>query len=291
MGQGGRGRGGRRWRGRWSGRAADRLPGAGRTPRTTECRARRLRWCRTGRRRCACRACYGRVVTSGLQEHPVAGADQSGPMTLAIDIGGTGLKASVLDATAQGRPAGAGTDAVPVPAPVFIRTLDASRTSCRRGTVSRSASPALSGTGTVLTAPNLSTERPGHPHLAQAHRGVGGLPAGSRTRGPARHADAPVQRRRHAGPRRDLGRGLRAGDHPRHRARHRGVSSRHADTPPGTRAHAVPRRGTFQDQLGNQTRRRIGNRRWSKRVLEARRDVRPRCISTGSTSAAATPRS
>ena len=28
-------------------------------------------------------------------------------------------------------------------------------------------------------------------------------------------------------------------------------------------------RGTFQDQLGNATRRRIGNRRWSKRVLEA----------------------
>ena len=28
-------------------------------------------------------------------------------------------------------------------------------------------------------------------------------------------------------------------------------------------------RGTFQDQLGNATRRRIGNRRWSKRVLDA----------------------
>ena len=28
-------------------------------------------------------------------------------------------------------------------------------------------------------------------------------------------------------------------------------------------------RGTFQDQLGNRTRRRIGNRRWSKRVLAA----------------------
>jgi polyphosphate glucokinase len=27
--------------------------------------------------------------------------------------------------------------------------------------------------------------------------------------------------------------------------------------------------GTFQDHLGNQTRRRMGNRRWSKRVLEA----------------------
>jgi polyphosphate glucokinase len=28
-------------------------------------------------------------------------------------------------------------------------------------------------------------------------------------------------------------------------------------------------RGTFQDRLGNRTRRRIGNRRWSKRVLAA----------------------
>jgi polyphosphate glucokinase len=28
-------------------------------------------------------------------------------------------------------------------------------------------------------------------------------------------------------------------------------------------------RGTFQDHLGNKTRRRIGNRRWSKRVREA----------------------
>jgi polyphosphate glucokinase len=28
-------------------------------------------------------------------------------------------------------------------------------------------------------------------------------------------------------------------------------------------------RGTFQDELGNRARRRIGNRRWSKRVLAA----------------------
>src|SRR3954452_23858305 len=89
----------------------------------------------------------------------------AGPTMLAIDIGGTGLKASVLDVDGHQT-----ADRVriktpyPCPPPVLIRALDQLTHTLPKWDRVSVGFPGFVREGRVLTAPNLSTKRgPGTP--------------------------------------------------------------------------------------------------------------------------------
>jgi polyphosphate glucokinase len=124
--------------------------------------------------------------------------------------------------------------------------------------------------GRVLTAPNLSTKRgPGSPLSRKLVDAWAGFPLAtelaSRLRAPTRLAnDADMQ-----GLAVIAGRGLELvltlGTGLGTAVFLDGVPTPHLELA----LMPFHGKGTFQDHLGNKTRRRIGNRRWSERVLEA----------------------
>ena len=195
----------------------------------------------------------------------------TGPTTLAIDIGGTGLKASVLDAQGQKI-----VDRVrirtpyPCPPRVLIRELDKLTYELPRWDRVSVGFPGFVRAGRVLTAPNLSTKRgPGTALSRKLVHAWAGFPLAAELEGrlgkPTRlfndadmHGLAVI-----SGEGLELvltlGTGL-------------GTAVFLDGTPtPHLELAFMPFQGhgTFQDQLGDAARRRIGSRRWSKRVLEA----------------------
>jgi polyphosphate glucokinase len=193
------------------------------------------------------------------------------PTTLAIDIGGTGLKASVLDA--EGRKI---VDRVrtktpyPCPPRILIRELDRLTHELPRWDRVSVGFPGFVRAGRVLTAPNLSTKNgPGSALSRKLVEAWAGFPLaaelGGRLRAPTRLAnDADMH-----GLAVISGDGLELvltlGTGLGTAVFLDGVPTPHLELA----LMPFQGRGTFQDQLGNKTRRRIGNRRWSKRVLEA----------------------
>jgi polyphosphate glucokinase len=191
-------------------------------------------------------------------------------LTLAIDIGGSGLKASVLDAE--------GVKVVervrmptpyPCPPPVLIRALDKLTFGLPQWDRISVGFPGIVRDGRVLTAPNLWTRLgPGTPVSRKLVDAWARYPLASelehRLGKPTRLCnDADMQGLAViAGEGFEmvitLGTGL-------------GTSLFLDGTPmPHLELALIPfGTGTFQTQLGNQTRRRIGNARWSKRVLRA----------------------
>ena len=194
-----------------------------------------------------------------------------GPTTLAIDIGGTGLKASVLDADGR-KIVDRVRNKTPYPCPprVLIRELDRLTHHFRRWDRISVGFPGFVRAGRVLTAPNLSTKaRSGNADVRKLVHAWAGFPLAAELEGrlgkPTRlsndadmHGLAVI-----SGEGLELvltlGTGLGTA-----------VFLDGAPTPHLELAlMPFQGRGTFQDELGNSTRRRIGNRRWSKRVLDA----------------------
>jgi polyphosphate glucokinase len=191
-------------------------------------------------------------------------------MTLAIDIGGTGLKASVLD------PAGAKVvervrkrTPYPCPPPVLVRALDKLTYELPPWDRISVGFPGIVRDGRVLTAPNLSTRRgPGTATTRKLVAAWTRYPLADELEGrlgkPTRLCnDADMQALAVISGQGlemviTLGTGL-------------GTSLFLDGTPmPHLELALIPfGQGTFQDQLGNQARRRVGNRRWSERVLRA----------------------
>jgi len=206
---------------------------------------------------------------AAAQIDPVSEPD--GPLTLAIDIGGTGLKASVLDASgAKVVPRVRVLTPYPCPPRLLIRTLDALTHGLPAWDRVSVGFPGFVRHGRVLTAPNLSTKRgPGTPMARKLVEACAGFPLATereaRLGKPLRiandadmHGLAVI-----AGDGLELvltlGTGL-------------GTAVFQDGVPmPHLELALMPfhGKGTFQDHLGNQTRRRIGNRKWSERVLEA----------------------
>jgi len=193
------------------------------------------------------------------------------PTTLAIDIGGTRLKASVLDATGS-KVVERVRKRTPYPCSprVLIRALDKLTFELPAWDRVSVAFPGVVRGGRILTAPNLSTKRgPGTPVSPKLRDAWAGYPLAAelqtRLGKPVRlandadmHGLAVI-----AGEGLELvitlGTGL-------------GTALFYNGTPtPHLELALVPyeSNGTFQDLLGNQARRRIGNRRWSKRVRRA----------------------
>jgi polyphosphate glucokinase len=193
------------------------------------------------------------------------------PTTLAIDIGGTGLKASVLDA-AGSKTVERVRKRTPYPCPprVLIRALDKLTFELPAWDRVSVAFPGVVRAGRVLTAPNLSTRRgPGTPTEPKLRDAWAGFPLAAeletRFKKPVRlandadmHGLAVI-----AGEGLELvitlGTGL-------------GTALFYNGTPtPHLELALVPyeSNGTFQDLLGNQARRRVGNKKWSKRVSQA----------------------
>jgi polyphosphate glucokinase len=193
------------------------------------------------------------------------------PFTLAIDIGGTGLKASVLDASGDKV-----VDRVrlmtpyPCPPRVLIRRLDTLTHELPAWDRVSVGFPGFVRHGRVLTAPNLSTKKgPGTPLARKLVEAWAGFPLATeleaRLGTPVRIAnDADMQGLAViAGDGLELvltlGTGL-------------GTAVFQDGVPmPHLELALMPfhGKGTFQDHLGNATRQRLGNRRWSKRVLDA----------------------
>jgi polyphosphate glucokinase len=211
------------------------------------------------------------VQGGGAEAESTAAAEPARPTTLAIDIGGSGLKASVLDA--QGDTI---VDRVriktpyPCPPRVLVRALDQLTYELPRWDRVSVGFPGFVRAGRVLTAPNLSTKRgPGTPLSRKLVEAWAGFPLAAELEGrlgkPTRilndadmHGLAVI-----SGDGLELvltlGTGLGTAvflD---------GVPTPHLELA----LMPFRGRGTFQDQLGNQARRRIGNRRWSERVREA----------------------
>jgi polyphosphate glucokinase len=208
------------------------------------------------------------VVAAGSDDEA---ATSAGPCTLAVDIGGTGLKASVLDAGGQKVVPRVRTPTpYPCPPRVLIRTLDELTHELPAWDRVSVGFPGFVRAGRVLTAPNLSTKRgPGTPLSRKLVEAWAGFPLATelhtRLGKPTRLAnDADMQGLAViAGNGLELvltlGTGL-------------GTSVFQDGTPtPHLELALMPfhGKGTFQDHLGNRTRRRIGNRRWSERVREA----------------------
>jgi len=195
----------------------------------------------------------------------------SGPTTLAIDVGGTGIKASVLDVDGH-KIVNRVRTKTPYPCPprVLIRELDKLTYELPRWDRASVGFPGVVRSGRVLSAPNLSTK--GGPGTARSRKlavAWARFPLAAELEGrlgkPTRilndadmHGLAVI-----SGEGLELvitlGTGLGTA-----------VFLDGSPTPHFELALMPFRgRGTFQDQLGNRTRRRIGNRRWSKRVLAA----------------------
>lgn len=194
-----------------------------------------------------------------------------GPTTLAIDVGGTGIKASVLDADGR-KIVNRVRTKTPYPCPprVLIRELDKLTYELPRWDRVSVGFPGVVRAGRVLNAPNLSTK--GGPGTARSRKlavAWARFPLAAeledRLGKPTRilndadmHGLAVV-----SGEGLELvitlGTGLGTA-----------VFLDGSPTPHLELALMPFRgRGTFQDRLGNRARRRIGNRRWSKRVLAA----------------------
>ncbi|MBV8950813.1 MAG: ROK family protein [Actinobacteria bacterium] len=213
---------------------------------------------------------------------PVAGSERTidavtsedrvaAPLTLAIDIGGTGLKAAVLDV--DGRMIG---DRVrtktpyPCPPRVLTRALDRLTHALAKWDRVSVGFPGFVRDGRVLNAPNLSTRRgPGSALSRKLVDAWAGFPLASdlesRLGAPTRLAnDADMHGLAVVSGEGlelvlTLGTGL-------------GTAVFLDGRPtPHLELALMPfhGRGTFQDHLGNRARRRIGNHRWSNRVLEA----------------------
>jgi polyphosphate glucokinase len=202
---------------------------------------------------------------------PVAESASVGPTTLAIDIGGTGLKASVLDTDGHKVVPRVRTETpYPCPPRVLVRTLDRLTHELPAWERVSVGFPGFVRHGRVLTAPNLSTKHgPGSPLSRKLVEAWAGYPLASelasRLRAPTRLAnDADMQ-----GLAVIAGRGLELvltlGTGLGTAVFLDGVPTPHLELA----LMPFHGKGTFQDHLGNATRRRIGNRRWSKRVLEA----------------------
>jgi polyphosphate glucokinase len=191
-------------------------------------------------------------------------------MTLAIDVGGTGLKASVLDAKGAKLSDRVRTETpYPCPPRVLVRALDQLTHTLPRWDRVSVGFPGFVRDGRVLNAPNLSTKRgPGTALSRKLVEAWAGYPLAaelqSRLGAPTRLAnDADMHGLAVISGRGlelvlTLGTGL-------------GTAVFQDGTPtPHLELALMPfHRGTFQDHLGNGARRRIGNRRWSERVLEA----------------------
>ena len=191
--------------------------------------------------------------------------------TLSIDVGGTGLKASVLDANGQKIVDRVRTKTpYPCPPRVLIRELDKLTHELPPWDRVSVGFPGFVRAGRVLNAPNLSTKRgPGTGLSRKLVDAWAGFPLAAeleaRLGKPTRifndadmHGLAVI-----SGEGLELvitlGTGL-------------GTAVFIDGSPtPHLELALMPFQGggTFQDQLGNRTRRRIGNRRWSKRVLAA----------------------
>jgi polyphosphate glucokinase len=205
-----------------------------------------------------------KVEASGQERHP-------GPTTLAIDVGGTGLKASVLDANGE-KVVDRVRTKTPYPCPprVLVRELDKLTYGLPSWDRVSVGFPGFVRSGRVLNAPNLSTKGgPGTKPSRKLAVAWAGFPLAAELEGrlgkPTRlsndadmHGLAVI-----SGEGLELvitlGTGL-------------GTAVFLDGSPtPHLELALMPfqGRGTFQDQLGNQARRRIGNRRWSKRVLRA----------------------
>jgi polyphosphate glucokinase len=193
------------------------------------------------------------------------------PTTLAIDVGGTGLKASLLDANGAKLSDRVRTETpYPCPPRVLIRALDELTHPLPRWDRASVGFPGFVRHGRVLNAPNLSTKRgPGTPLSRKLVEAWAGFPLAAEL---ASRLGAPTRLANDADMHGlavisgsglelvlTLGTGL-------------GTAVFLDGTPtPHLELALMPfhGRGTFQDHLGNAARRGIGNRRWSKRVLEA----------------------
>jgi len=197
--------------------------------------------------------------------------DHSRPTTLAIDIGGTGLKASVLDVTGRKIVERVRTKTpYPCPPRVLIRELDRLTHPLPSWDRVSVGFPGFVRHGRVLTAPNLSTKAgPGTKMVRKLVDAWAGFPLATeleaRLGRPTRvvndadmHGLAVI-----SGNELELvitlGTGLGTAVFVD------GVPTPHLELA----LMPFHGSGTFQDHLGNATRRRIGNRRWSERVLEA----------------------
>jgi polyphosphate glucokinase len=210
-------------------------------------------------------------VAVGLDRDTVPVSDPSGPLTLAIDIGGTGLKASVLDATGQKTVARVRRPTpYPCPPRVLVRALDELTHELPAWDRVSVGFPGFVRKGRVLNAPNLSTKRgPGTPLSRKLAEAWAGFPLAAELEGrlgkPTRLAnDADMHALAVIGGTGlelviTLGTGLGTG------VFQDGCPMPHLELA----LMPFHGRGTFQDHLGNKARRRIGNRRWSKRVREA----------------------
>ena len=206
------------------------------------------------------------------------GNPAAGPITLAIDIGGSGLKAMLLDPS--GRPVSerqrVPTPAVPTPRAVLRRPGQAPRRCSAFDRVSVGF-PGVIKRGTTYSAFNL------HPCWV-------GFPLQQRAGEALEEARPRGQRRRHPGLRRHQGR--RRGDdhHPRHRhglvALHRRPPLPRPRARPPSLEDARPTRTTSAAAASTNSARRPGT------SSSSMPSPRPRPPSTGttSTSAAATPR-
>lgn len=211
------------------------------------------------------------VRTDGTTMVPVPEQARATPTTLAIDIGGTGLKASVLDA--DGREI---VDRVrtktpyPCPPRVLIRALDHLTYQLPPWDRVSVGFPGIVRAGRVLSAPNFSKKAgPGTARSRKLAKAWARFPLATELEGrlgkPTRIAnDADMHGLAVISGEGlelviTLGTGLGTA-----------VFLDGSPTPHLELALMPFRgRGTFQDQLGNATRRRIGNRRWSKRVHDA----------------------
>ncbi len=206
----------------------------------------------------------------------VAKSEPSHPFTLAVDIGGTGLKASVLDAEGA-MVADRVKVATPYPLPPdrlvtvltkLVRPLPAAE----RASV---GFPGMVRDGTVLSAPHFSTESgPGSPvdhdlfklwskfALASTLTHAFGLP--TKVANDADIQGAAVVSGRGLELAITLGTGFGTG------VFYEGQLMPHLEI-----AHQPFRKGeTYNEQLGEATRKEIGLERWNKRVLKAIANLR-----------------
>jgi polyphosphate glucokinase len=198
-------------------------------------------------------------------------SDSRGLTTLAIDIGGTGLKASVLDADGQKLVDRVRTKTpYPCPPRVLIRALDRLTHELPRWDRVSVGFPGFVRAGRVLTAPNLSTKAgPGTPLSRKLVEAWAGFPLATELEGRLGRPTRLFNDADMAGLAVIAGEGLEL-------VLTLGTGLGTAvfldgEPSPHLELALMPfrGRGTFQDELGNATRRRIGNRRWSERVLEA----------------------
>jgi polyphosphate glucokinase len=185
-------------------------------------------------------------------------SQRSGPLTLAIDIGGTGLKVGVLDAAGQmvGEPVHTPTPHAAKPAEVVDALLSMAKGLGRFDRVSIGF-PGVVRHGQVLTAPNLDNEAWRHFPLAST--------MADRLERPARMLnDAEVQ-----GLGVISGRGLECvitlGTGMGFSLFHDGMLTPHLELA----HHPIHKRKTYDEFVGNAAMQEVGRKRWNRRVRRA----------------------